>query len=262
MYHIVLSLSIVLFHVNGDSDFICDNTRFDPHNDTWVLCNMFRNISQLYQEYSWFSHTAPDPCGDEWTFINCTYDNDLNQTRITSIGDFNKIGDSNQSINTTYWPEKMVNFEFNFATFGGILNFDNLSKELEMIRIEMSGELVLNFEDMTDLSNFTNLKTFFFANWKWIDSDILMNKLPIDNLEVLSMGRNHWYTFPNVTKFTQLKFLNLGSAQFHDESTLEHVVLPKNIEHLKLRDTDLTGHLNFLTLMPDSPNLKRYFLKR
>ena len=115
---------------------------------------MFGDITQLYQDSNWFSYDAPNPCNHSWEFTECTHDEKQNKYRVSSIGGFNKVGEITQLINTTYWPQKLTQFDCHTAYFGGILNFDNISNETIKIRIFKCNQLKINLTNMRDLSNF------------------------------------------------------------------------------------------------------------
>ena len=259
---LTLTVSIAVPATNAtNNDFICANINFDPLNDVWVLCNMFGNITQLYQEKNWFSYDAPNPCNDSWEYTQCRFDSTQNKSRLSSIGDFSGVGDITQSINTTYWPQKLKYFDCQNASFGGMLTFDNLSNEtMERISIANSDGLIINLTNMPDLSNFNNLRTFeiniehVVYSGDAVDSDVFIDKLPNKNLTSLKLKQIRWTKMANFTKFDQLIVLSTVYGGY-DRKNFNNNAFPKNVQIVDMGMNQLTGSVNFIELMANSPKL-------
>ena len=262
VYH-VLTLSVMFGMTNGnDLNFICDDIRFDPSNDTWVLCNMFGSISQLYKDSNWFSYDSPDPCNNGWNFITCTnQSNHLNESvlRITNIGNFSDVGNSTQSVNTTYWPQKLLSVEFWYPNFSCILMLDTLPNTIESITFHKVPAMVLNSTNMGNISHLDNLKIFRIrpidTQHSVIDIKVI-NKLPRASLEFLQLVDFRFSTFPNLTKFNQLTRIDFFGGRFDDKSSLgKGARLPPNLNKFEAEGSDLSGDLKFSSIMANCPNL-------
>ena len=153
-----------IVHQQVFSSHLCASIEFDPSNDMWVLCNMFGNITELYEDMNWFSTMESDPCVDNWAFITC---NDETYSRIISLLFFQDVGNENEFINTTYWPQKIEIILFQTTSFRGQIHSDNLPNTTQGLHLEntlLSVTMTQFNDDDFDLSYLSNLYHFVLNN--------------------------------------------------------------------------------------------------
>ena len=253
---------------------LCGDSKFDPSNDTWVLCNMFGNITELYEDFNWFSTNinASDPCIHNWEFVTC---NTETYSRIISLSDFRNVGNENEFINTTYWPQKIETIMFWSSNFRGQIHLDNLPNTTQTV-YSLNTLLSVNMtqfnDDDFDLSYLNHLQWFAFDNLQMngdetINSDNLLNKLPQNSLERFELSPNthseYHLTidkFPNFVNFSKLWYLQISYVNIIDTDSFVNTVLPPKMELFRAIDNGLTGHLIFATLMANYSNVRQIYI--
>ena len=257
----------------------------DTDNDAWILKNMFGMIDDLYlSNYSWFS--TESPC-QNWAFVTCN-----NNSRVIGLDGFQQIGNKNQTINTTFWPPKLLNLSFYSANFGGALTLSNLPNTIQNISILNCLNLVFdqnyhsnynynydhnNSQNMynmntsslmvfPDLSHLTQLIFFSLNNFNLNGTIINLGEKIPNNLEqfYLITGKTFersWYLerFPIFNNVSQLTRVTI-KCEIINKASFVDILLPPKLEYLDARTNRLSGILDFRQIRRNSPNLNEILL--
>ena len=171
-------------------------------NDTWILYNMMKHVQELKDDYGWFDRNSPNPYN--WSFITCN-----DNGRVTELGDFWCIGCysySNQTINTTYWPQLVERVSFSYSVLKGDLMLDNLPATIQGFGIWYTWGLSMNLSQFPDLRHLHNL-TFFYVYLGSSLSGVADNlglKLPLQ-LKYLGVGDYFQFQkFPDFSAFSHM----------------------------------------------------------
>lgn len=202
---------------------LLNDAHVDLENDTLVLYNMFKNITELKQTHGWFSGSNSDsPCS--WNYVYCN-----NDSRVVELGRFYGVGNVTQYINTTFWPSQLQDLTIYSVDFSGEITFKNIPNTIKTI----------------DFWNSPNLQ---------IKGKSFPNSLP--NLKYISLiDYISLDMFPNFANYTSLEHIIMRLCNIEDTNSFVSTVLPPNILDIVIPTNGLTGYLNFETLMPNSPYL-------
>lgn len=205
----------------------------------------------MQDNYGWFDSINPNPCN--WSFITCN-----NNDRIIALGDFEYINydyNTNQIINTTYWPEMIVSVTFRSSYIQGELDLRHLPPTTQRFDISYAQGLFLNltaFPDMSQLSNMTYLR--IFCTYPYLMYGTVENlgvKFP-PNLEHLSLRYFTMNKFPDLSQLNNLTYLYFGEVNIKNKYSFVSSQLPSQLQYIHIYDAQLKGTLNFTRLLADS----------
>ena len=174
-------------------------------------------------------------------------------SKITGVGNFN------QTINTTFYPAHIEHIEFNQPLFGGNIQLRNLPNCTKYItRRGVYSNWFINDAQFSNLNYLTNL---YFVHLSSVGIDGTISDLSINlptSLQYLYLRNVQTCTlstFGNFVNFTKLETIRIMNCHIIDGDSFSVTVLPPKLKYLSIYGDDLTGDLQFSTLMPYSPHL-------
>ena len=209
------SMSVVctlLFSVLTTRVFSDNVNRSTIENDTWVLYNMFHEITELRQAGNdWFNfNDFPSPC--DWHYVECD-----ENSRVTYLGNFQSVGlNGNGSINTTFWPTKLETIKMNVVYFDGTIRLDNLPKNsIQYIDITDSPNIII--DTFPNLVNFSELVYLSIQHVSITDPDSFVNSVlspKLRNLDLSGTDYNGYLNFETLMPHSaELENITLDSIK-------------------------------------------------